>query len=201
MQAFEQSEKVNLLSAPKVTVLNNYDATIDMGTDFKFIETFDIEEDTIVRADDEYKMSTASPGDIGKRRVGVTLKVTPEIYADRKRINLVLMPEVTELIDWLEYDYGAISGVDQYRFPVKQPVFTVRYVTTSVEIYDGETLVMGGLIEGSEAKSKLSVPFLGRIPVIGNLFRNKSSAIEKRELLIFVTANILEPTGRPLVEK
>lgn len=202
LQAFERSDKVNLLSAPKVTVLNNYDATIDMTTDFKFIETFDIEEDTVVLSEDEFKMSTASPGDIGSRRVGVTLKVTPEIYADRKRINLMLRPEVTELIDWLEYDYGAMGGTSAlYRFPVKQPVFTVRYVTTSVEIYDGETLVMGGLIQGSESKSKLSVPFLGRIPVIGNLFRYKTVETVKRELFIFVTANILEPTGRALIEK
>ncbi len=202
LQAFEQSDKVNLLSAPKITVLNNYDATIDITMDFKFIETYDIEEETLVMAEDEFKISTAVPGDIGSRKIGVTLKVTPEIYADRKRINLMLMPEVTELIDWLEYDYGAIGeGSELYRFPVKQPVFTVRYVTTSVEIYDGETLVMGGLIEGTEAKSELSIPFLGRIPIIGNLFRKKSVETGKRELLIFVTANILEPTGRPLVAK
>ena len=202
LQAFEQSDKVNLLSAPKITVLNNYDATIDITMDFKFIETYDIEEETLVLADDEFKISTAVPGDIGSRKIGVTLKVTPEIYADRKRINLMLMPEVTEHIGWTKYDYGAIGGESEsYRFPVKQPIFTVRYVTTSVEIYDGETLVMGGLIEGSETKSELSIPFLGRIPVIGNLFRKKSVETGKRELLIFVTASILEPTGRPLVEK
>ncbi len=190
MQAFEDSEKTNLLSAPKITVLNNYTGTIDITRGYPYIESYSLEEETIEIFDDDFKISTAVP-EISERNIGVMLEVTPGIGADRKLINLTLAPQVVELVDWIEYTVVTTT--------LSQPIFLVRYVTTNVDINDGETLVLGGLIKGEERESTQQIPFLGRIPILGALFRKTSTATIQRELLIFVTARIIEPTGQPLI--
>jgi type II secretory pathway component GspD/PulD (secretin) len=82
---------------------------------------------------------------------------------------------------------------------MRQPIFGVRYITTNVDINDGDTLVLGGLVRGDEREKKVYVPFFGRLPVLGNFFRRRHSSKVKRELLIFITATIIEPTGQRLV--
>jgi general secretion pathway protein D len=76
-----------------------------------------------------------------------------------------------------------------------QPVFSTREVTTKVTIWDGATLVMGGLTREEVQKVSDSVPILGDIPLIGKLFQSKGESIQKRNLLIFVTANLVSPGG------
>ncbi len=204
LQAFEGSEKTNLLSAPQITAINNYEASIELATRYPYVESYSVETETFemlgsvslnggwVVGDVEYKESSIIPSDIVRRDVGVTLKVTPGIGADRKTINLTLTPEVVDLVDWLVYETST-------RYTIKMPIFSVRYLSTNVDINDGETLVLGGLIKSEERESTESIPFLGRIPILGSLFRRKSTTSEKRELLIFVTARILEPSGQPLI--
>jgi|GEM_PF-1165304 len=190
IQAFEASGESNLLSAPKVTVLNNYTATIEVIRPYPYIDSYSLEEETIEIGGDDFKISTAVP-ETATRDIGVMLEVTPGIGADKKLINLTLAPQVIELVDWLEYP--AVTTT------LRQPIFSVRYVTTNVDINDGETLVLGGLVRGEDVEAKQQIPFLGRIPVLGALFRTKTRGSQERELLIFVTARILEPTGQPLI--
>ncbi|MFM9952500.1 MAG: type II secretion system protein GspD, partial [Opitutaceae bacterium] len=78
-----------------------------------------------------------------------------------------------------------------------QPIFSVREVTTKVTIWDGATLVMGGLTREEVKKVTDKVPFFGDIPFIGRLFRSKGESSQKRNLLIFVTANLVSPGGSP----
>jgi tetratricopeptide (TPR) repeat protein len=195
LQAFEQAGDANELAAPKITVMNNYEASIDISTNFQYISSYEIDTETIeVEGDRDLKISSAVPGDTSSRKVGIMLTVTPGIGADRKTINLTLIPEVTELAGWIEYGAASAAG-----FTIRQPIFGVRYITTNVDINDGDTLILGGLTRGDERKTNVYVPLFGRIPVLGNLFRRKHSSVEKRELLIFITATILEPTGQRLV--
>ena len=192
LHAFEESGKTNLLSAPQITVINNYEASIELATRYPYIESYTIETETFEISDVEYKESSIVPSGISRRDVGVTLKVTPGIGADRKTINLTLTPEVVDLVDWMIYETST-------RYSVEMPIFSLRYLSTNVDINDGETLVLGGLIKGDERESVESIPFFGRIPILGSFFRRKSATSEKRELLIFVTARILEPSGQPLI--
>ena len=76
-----------------------------------------------------------------------------------------------------------------------QPVFHRRTIATSIS-WDGETVVMGGLITENKTTVEDKIPVLGDIPLLGYLFRSKSSMSEKRNLLIFVTARLVDPSGR-----
>jgi general secretion pathway protein D len=75
------------------------------------------------------------------------------------------------------------------------PHFRLRQVTTSVVVWDGQTVVLGGLIGESSNKNKDKVPLLGDLPVFGRLFRSESSQTQKRNLVIFVTPTIIDPAG------
>jgi len=75
------------------------------------------------------------------------------------------------------------------------PHFRLREVVTSAIVWDGQTVVLGGLITEDVTKIKDKVPMLGDLPFVGRLFRSESSATSKRNLMIFVTPTIIDPAG------
>jgi len=79
--------------------------------------------------------------------------------------------------------------------PTVLPHFTVREVVTTVNIWDNQTVVLGGLISSTINSTKDKVPFLGDLPLVGRLFQSQSKVTEKKNLMIFVTATIVDPAG------
>ena len=77
-------------------------------------------------------------------------------------------------------------------------MFSSRNVTTSIVIWDGQTVVMGGLMRETMVTIDDKIPILGDIPVLGRLFRSKGEKSEKQNLLIFVTARLVDPAGKPI---
>lgn len=128
--------------------------------------------------------------------IGPTLDVVPYVLADGYTINLTLIPE---LLQFDQYDPVptvpgvTVAGVVQV--PTVLPHFTVREVVTTVNIWDNQTVVLGGLISSSVQNTKDKVPFLGDLPVIGRLFQSQSKTTSKKNLMIFVTATIVDPAG------
>src|SRR5256886_12889923 len=84
---------------------------------------------------------------------------------------------------------------------INQPVFSTRKVTTSVSVYDGQTVVLGGLMREDVQKTEDKVPIIGDIPLIGRAFRTNVDQHIKKNLVIFVTARIVTPAGVPLAEE
>src|SRR5439155_25202713 len=83
---------------------------------------------------------------------------------------------------------------------INQPMFSTRKVTTSVSVYDGQTVVLGGLMREDVQKTEDKVPIIGDIPLIGRAFRTNTEQHTKKNLVIFVTAKIVTPAGLPLNE-
>jgi type II secretory pathway component GspD/PulD (secretin) len=79
--------------------------------------------------------------------------------------------------------------------PVALPKFTIRQVVTTVDVWDNQTVVLGGLISSQVTSTKNQLPVLGDIPVLGNLFKSESKTTTKKNLMIFVTATIVDPAG------
>ncbi len=122
------------------------------------------------------------------------LNVTPTVGPDGYTIDLTLVPEVTELVDWI--NYGTTFG--EFQFFIPQPVFATRQITTSIVIWDGQTVVMGGLIREDMTRVSDKIPLLGDIPLIGRLFRTEGEYSRKKNLLIFVTARLVDPSGKTI---
>ncbi|HZF01511.1 MAG TPA: hypothetical protein VE344_06400 [Methylomirabilota bacterium] len=128
--------------------------------------------------------------------IGPTLDVVPVVLSDGYTVNLTLIPE---LLQFDQYDAVptvpgvTVSGV--VTLPTVLPHFTVREVVTTVNIWDNQTVVLGGLISSSISTTKDKVPFLGDLPVVGRLFQSQSKVTSKKNLMIFVTATIVDPAG------
>jgi type II secretory pathway component GspD/PulD (secretin) len=129
--------------------------------------------------------------------IGPTLDVVPVVLADGYTINLTLIPV---LLEFDGYDtppvVPGIAGVVQV--PTSLPKFTARSVVTTVNVWDNQTVSLGGLISSSVQSTKDKVPFLGDLPLFGRLFQSQSKTTQKKNLMIFVTATIIDPAGNRL---
>jgi general secretion pathway protein D len=128
--------------------------------------------------------------------IGPTLDVVPDVLADGYTINLTLVPE---LLQFDQYDtpptVPGISVANVVTLPTVLPHFTVREVVTTVNIWDNQTVVLGGLISSTISTENDKVPFLGDLPLFGRLFQSQSKSSVKKNLMIFVTATIIDPAG------
>ena len=206
LQALSQHGGTDLLSAPRVTTRSGVNAQIQVVKEIIYPTEFDVTQPTM-NSDGNVTMSpVVTPGTFETRETGVILNVTPTVGPDGYTIDLVMAPEVAELVDWIQYgsqitvETGIIGAKQQntYLFNMPMPIFTSRNVTTSIVIWDGQTVVMGGLIREELTTIKDKVPILGDIPVLGWLFRSEGSYSQKKNLLIFVTARLVDPAGRPI---
>ncbi|HPC19435.1 MAG: hypothetical protein KBC66_09335 [Kiritimatiellae bacterium] len=199
LQALSQHGGTDLLSAPRVTTRSGVNAQIQVVKEIIYPTEFDLTQPTVDSDGNVTMAPIVTPGTFETRETGVILNVTPTVGPDGYTIDLVMAPEVAELVDWIQYGSSiTISGSDVYFFNMPQPVFTSRNVTTSIVIWDGQTVVMGGLIREELTTIRDKIPILGDIPLLGWLFRSEGQNSRKMNLLIFVTARLVDPAGRPI---
>ncbi len=203
VHALEQNGNADLLSAPKVTSRVGTEASIRVVTEYIYPTEFTMTtppqaaSTTIGGAASLPQPLVAIPANFVTREVGVILQVMPELSADGNVINLTMTPQVIREPTWYQYGATIPDGLGgSYQVNMPQPFFHTRSITTQISIYDGATVVMGGLIVEVVEKYNDQIPLLGDIPLLGALFRSKGEHSAKRNLLIFVTANVVDPAGR-----
>ena len=205
IRALSQKSGTELLSAPKLTVLSGNQATITVAQELRYPQSYGQIQSQVSTGSVSgggsagVSITSGTPQEFTTRNVGVELKVTPTVEEDDYSVSLDLNPKVTEFEGFVEYGGPsvAISGGTTVTVPpgFYQPIFAVREVTTKVTIWDGATLVMGGLTREDVKKVSDKVPVLGSLPIVGRLFRSQGESSQKRNLLIFVTANLVSPGG------
>jgi general secretion pathway protein D len=205
VRALSQKSGTELLSAPKLTVLSGNLATITVAQEMRYPQSYGQIQSQVGTGSLSgggsagVSITSGTPQEFATRNVGVELKVTPTVEEDDRSISLDLNPKVTEFEGFVEYGGPsiAISGGTTVTVPpgFYQPIFAVREVTTKVTLWDGATLVMGGLTREDVKKVNDKIPVLGSVPIIGRLFRSQGESTQKRNLLIFVTANLVSPGG------
>ncbi|MBU1933256.1 MAG: hypothetical protein KKC66_05090 [Candidatus Omnitrophica bacterium] len=186
IHALNEKQNVKTLSSPRITTLNNQSATIEVIDEYIYptryevsLVQFDINGDGDF--DDAGETEWANiPQDFVTRNVGILLHVKPSVGVDNNTITLALTPEVSEA-----------AGSYAYSGDVSIPQFQTRNLSTSVIIGSGETVMLGGLIKETNTNIKTKVPLLGDLPIVGGLFRKNTDNTERRNLLIFVTATVL----------
>lgn len=161
------NRRSKLLSQPRLTTLDNQKATISVGT------LVWIEKRTGTGGGTEMQISYE------ERNVPIELIVVPHILHNDK-ILLELQPKVEEITGWQQGSAG-------YRLPT----ISTRSADSRIEVRDGETAIIGGLIKNSTMLNENRVWLLGSIPLIGHLFRYKTQTVERTELTIFITPRII----------
>ena len=191
LSAIEQNTNSNTLSSPKITTISGQEAVIKIVKEYRYPTKYEIEVIRVENAAGEtVTQSFPVPVEFKTRDIGIILRVTPNVGADEKTINLTLVPEVSEFdIEDDMFNYGTEER------PFLQPFFNTRNATASIIVNNNDTVVMGGLMREEVTKSVDRIPVLGHLPLLGNLFSRKVDNKQKRNLLIFVTASIIAPTG------
>ncbi len=199
LHMLSSKQNTDLLSAPKVVTKAGSPATIKVVTEYIYPTEYDVEmletsNDTGTTT--TYSGAVVEPQNFNMREVGVILEVTPTVTDDGSMIDLALAPAVVSEPIWKNYGSTYPSLTGEVTLPMEQPFFPVRSVATTVQIYNGATIVMGGMITEERFTNEDKIPFLGDLPLFGNLFRYKYDYSEKRNLLLFVTAKLVDPGGR-----
>ncbi|GAB4251800.1 MAG: hypothetical protein OHK005_19020 [Candidatus Methylacidiphilales bacterium] len=211
MSALDSTLGGNLMSAPKVVVQSGGSTKIEVVQDFRYPDPngYDPPElppeqtsgtGVTVRLNSGVVIPS-TPTAFIRRGIGVILNVR-QARVEGGLVEMQLEPEVTDFDGFINYASPITTREGNEQITISEsallaPVFSTRKVTTIVRILDGQTLVMGGLIDNQVQEVNDKVPVLGDIPLVGRLFRSKSSQDIKKNLLIFVTARTIRPDGQP----
>lgn len=215
IRAIENRGGVDLLACPKITTLSGRQAQIK-AVDIKYVVT-DLSLDQTATGGGGNGGGLGGNGGGGAigslsqpttepMEFGPVLDVVPYVSADGYTIQLTLIPTLKE---FLGYDdpgafvaqiQSATSGGSSSPLisPTPLPKFRLRQLATSVVVWDGQTVVLGGLISEDVTKVKDKVPVIGDLPLLGRLFRNESTRSTKKNLAIFVTPTLIDPAGNRL---
>ena len=218
IRALNQKKGIDLLSAPKVTTKSGQRAIIEIVREFRYPTTFTPPQvpsissstSTVVNGVVPVVVTPTTPQTFETRNTGVTLEVEPVVGPDGVTIDLNLVPQVVEFEGFINYGspinavgVNTVAGIS-VSTPVlltenviNQPIFSTRKVTTSVQVADGQTVVLGGLMREDVQKTEDRTPIVGDLPLVGRLFRTNVDQHIKRNLIIFVTARKVTPFGTP----
>ncbi len=223
VRALNQKKGVDLLSAPRVTTKSGQRAVIEIVREFRYPTQFDppkipdrTDSGVVVSSgggltgatSGAFPVTPTTPTGFETRNTGVTLEVEPVVGPDGVTIDLNLVPQVVEFEGFINYGspiqsvsvnaLGISSSFVLTPNVINQPIFNSRKVTTSVSVWDGQTVVLGGLMREDVQKTEDRTPIIGDIPLVGRLFRTNTEQHLKRNLVIFVTARLVNPAGQPI---
>ncbi len=168
--------KTKLISNPRILVTENQEARIHVGTREAYVTTTTTAGQT----------TTTTAEEIQFLDVGIQLLVTPTNINDDGFVTMKIRPEVSSVIRTLETPSKN-----------KIPIVDTSTAETHIMVKDGTTVIIGGLRKEQQKSSDDQVPFLGRLPVIGAVFRQPSSADETAEMVVFITPHLA--TGEELI--
>jgi general secretion pathway protein D len=170
LNALRAVTDVHILSAPKLMVLNNHTASIQVGNQVP-----------ISTGSATSTVSDTAPivNSIDYRDTGVILKVTPRVNSS----GLVLLDIAQEVSDVIPQTASQAL--------IQSPSFSERKLSTSVAVQDGETIVLGGLMKNEVTKTQNRIPLLGDIPYVGALFGSTGKELQRTELLVLLTPRVI----------
>jgi type IV pilus assembly protein PilQ len=162
LSAAQAEGRGEVVSSPKVITANQKEATIEQGVEIPYQQA-----------------ASSGASTISFKKAVLSLKVTPQITPDDRII-----------LD-LSVSKDSVGTVVVTSGGVNVPSINTRQISTQVLVNDGQTVVLGGILETEKRDTEKKVPWLGDIPVLGNLFKTTNTTNNKAELLVFVTPKIL----------
>ncbi len=171
ISTFRNDTGANILSAPQLVTSDNETAKILVGEQIQLPSSFSTAANTGLNTITNFTTED----------VGITLEITPRI-THNDHVVLKLQQEIKSRTKDTLYSFAV-------------PVISKREIDTSITVADGETIVIGGLISESENEVKSEIPVLGRLPLMGRLFRSRRTEKKKTNLLVFLTPHIIRNSG------
>lgn len=226
MRALSQKKGVDVNASPSVTTKSGLKAIAEVTQEFIYPTEFDPprlpQGGTRIRTGPQPQMiaTPTTPTAFEMRKTGVLVEVEPVISEDGRTVELTIAPQMTVFEGFVNYGspiyvpaslsvlpitltngntgYVPLSSPDELITPNKilQPVFKVQKVTTAVKVYDGATVVLGGVKIDNRTLVEDKVPILGDLPFVGRLFKSTTKQTDTKNVIIFVTVEVVDPSGR-----
>lgn len=188
VQAMSRFGTVRALASPRLTVLNNQSAVLNVAKNQVYFEI----EITTTRTEGSAPDTTIE-SDIRNVPEGVLINVQPSIDLDDRTVSMAVRPTVTRIIDYVD-DPGVAYVAQQADVDISSPIpiLNVQEFDSVIKMNSGQAIVMGGLIQDRAQSTQNGVPVLGEIPLVGGMFRNQGDYVQKTELVVLLKATIVE---------
>jgi general secretion pathway protein D len=173
INALSDYNRLQILSSPRLVTSSGKPAAITVGTQVPIITTQEASPTGGVVGG-----NTSILQSIQYRNTGIILNINPTINSNR-RVELTVSQEVSDA------QQNNISGV-------QSPLIINRSLTTTLSLDDGQTALLGGMISENYSKGNTGIPYLKDIPILGNLFKNQSSSLQRTELIVLLTPYIID---------
>ncbi|MES2593966.1 MAG: Amuc_1098 family type IV pilus outer membrane protein [Verrucomicrobiota bacterium] len=226
LRALDQKDGLDLVAKPSVITKSGQKASVEIIRELIYPTEFDppqiptnIGNNTVTFINGvpqpsppppPIPVTPTTPTAFETRRVGVVLDVEPVISEDGRSVDVTLTPEFTEFVGFV--NYGSPINTVAFAPPglvdlaptrveltpniILQPIFATKKIVSSVKIYDGATIVLGGVISDQEIMIDDHVPVIGKLPVIGKAFQSKVKQRRLKNMLMFVSVKVVDPSGR-----
>jgi len=226
IQAVSQKNSANVLANPSIILKRGQKGVIEVTQEFKYVKEYSAPQSSIRTINSTSTNQAAANNNLqgvpGPETVigsfpsqisdpvpiGVKMGVKPDVTGDNSRVLLELEPSFVDFEGFINYGTTVNSAYTLAYFNqavtimtnnIQQPVFIRRDLTLpAVEVSDGYTLLLGGLLREDIQKIDEKVPIIGDIPIFGRAFQGKTEQAIKKNTLIFVTPRILDVSGQPL---
>ena len=187
IDALSRFGTVRALASPRLTVLNNQSAALNVAENVVYFEI-----DSDVTTGDAGAAVQSLDTEARTVPEGVLINVQPAIDLDTQKISMAVRPTITRITGFTNDPNPALAtaGVTS---PV--PNVNVQEFDSIIQMNSGQAVVMGGLIQDRVTSTRNAMPVLGEVPVMGSLFRNQIDQVEKTELVVFLKATIVDGNG------
>jgi general secretion pathway protein D len=215
MRGLSQKKGVDLMVRPEVVTRSGQNAVVQSVVEFPYPEDFEPPQIPNQVAGGGI-VTPATPTNFTTRNLGVSLEVLPQVGPDRKIIEVSVNPVVTDFEGFINYGTPIVGSSDTTTIDfvnqtvatrsvfgeitanaILKPLFRTTRGNTSVRVVDGQTVVMGGLIQEIRKEIHDKVPILGDVPLVGRIFQSNGISVEKRAVIIFVNVELTDPAGNP----
>ena len=186
LEFLKTDSESEIVQAPQLTVIDNKSATVFVGEQIHFAEEF-----STTNQGGQLSRGIREASENSPVKVGTQLMVMPHIVPDTNRVVLSIIPTSEQLTGTSS---PAVSGFERFSVGesfIDLPRMSSRTVVTTLMMEDGQTAVIGGLINQSNSKNVTKLPWFGDLPVIGWLFKNNQLNNSINNLYIFITVRIL----------
>jgi general secretion pathway protein D len=213
VRALNQKKGIDVVAMPSIVTKGGQKATIDLAREFRYPTEFDPPEipqqvgtvqigNTRLQGDGSAPITPSTPTTFEMRKVGTVIEMEPVISANGKEVEILLSPETTEFEGFIDYGSDINNSVGGVAQPVDnriiQPIFRSNKISTAVKVYDGSTVVLGGVLQDRRVNIKDKVPVIGDIPLVGQFWKSKVDQVDRKAFVVFVSVRVLDPSGQPV---
>lgn len=220
----KQSKGTDLVTVPSVVTKSGQKASIRVVREFPYPTEFDppqvpqqvgsvtVGNVITLTGSNAAPVTPTTPTNFETKELGVVLEVEPNVSEDGRTIDIAINPSITDFEGFIDYGSDITNAFDLQTFSlfaptttrsvpyvqdndVLQPVFRKNSANTAVTIYDGSTIMLGGVMEERRVDIQDKVPVIGDIPLIGRLWQTKVSQTSKKHVIFFITVTVIDPSG------